>query len=117
MQQLLILSFVLVFLYAIYDLDVLPHYLTLINRSFFKIDNYLKLKKEMSNSISYLEYIALNKENFWFDLLSCANCMIVWIVVVLNLLCNLGWEKIGMEILSVWIGYGGLRWLMKKLYE
>ena len=120
MHEFKIIAFLVGFLYILYDTDALPYYLRLISDKFFKISQYFTFKNTSPVTLNYLEAIAyqakaLKKESFFLNLLSCVTCISVWLVIILNFLCNLGWENVGYEIILTWIGYSFLKWILIKL--
>jgi hypothetical protein len=118
MNELEFLSFIIVILYVLFDTDAIPEYLGLIDKNWFKINDYNKFKQIGSIPLSYLEWLSsLFPNNFFLKLLSCSTCLIPWLVFLFNFLCNLNWKTIGYEILIVWVTYPLLRRIIKKLYE
>ncbi len=122
MNEFKILAFIMVFLHVIYDTDALPYYLGLINKKFFKTEDFFNFKQKSPIQVNYLEALAFTalakgKRSFWLELLACSSCLTVWMVFLFNFACNLGWYNIGYEVISVWVGYALLKFILKKLYE
>lgn len=122
MNEIIILSFILCLFYIIFETNALPHYLGLFNKRVFLINEYNEFQKNSPIRLNYLEFLNSSKKNnrfigFFSELLSCPNCLFVWVAITINLLCNLGWQNIGYEIICLWIGYALLTFILKKLYE
>lgn len=117
MNEFKILSMILALLYVIYDTEAIPYYLKLIDNGRFKTKEYFEKKMASPIPFNYLEFISGSKFNFLMNLLICPPCLSVWLVLILNFACNLGWNNLGYEVIAVWLGYPLLRKVIKKLYE
>lgn len=117
MNEIAVILFLLAFLYVFYETNVVPHYLKLINDKFFKVTNFFDFQLKSPVWVNYFEFLCVGNKNFWFNLFACQTCLSVWLVVIANLACNLGWYRIGGEILVTWVGYALLKKVLKKLYE
>lgn len=122
MYQIQFLTLIIAFLYLVYDTEVIPWYLKFLNLKFLKISEYFEFKKSSPINMGYLEFLAYQsslslKYTFLTTLLSCSTCISFWIVLIGNFLCNLGWQKVGYELILIWVGYPLLKYLIEKLYE
>jgi hypothetical protein len=117
MEVLSISAIIVVFLYLLNDTDMVPEYAKVLNFKWLKYEDYFNSLNNSPIKLNYLEYISFKYPSFWTKLVSCPTCLSVWVCLVMNFLCKLGWYNLGFQIIIVWVGYAALSKLLRKLYE
>lgn len=116
MNNIFILFNIICILYCLYDTDFFPEYAKLFRCKFLKYEEYFK-SLNSPIKLNYFEFISYKYPNFLTKLLSCPTCISVWLCILSLFLCNSSWTNLGFELIFVWVGYAGLRKILKKLYE
>lgn len=73
----------------------------------------------MSN-FKYLDYLLMKKNNFFIQLITCQECLCVWLNVIAFLIFREslgGWRFLGLNVIMSLIAIATFKKIMKKMYE
>lgn len=71
-------------LFIWFDTNAMSSWLKFINNRFFKIGEWENWN--IGNSkISYLEYLHMTKKTFFYKLISCRQCLLFWISLIVSI--------------------------------
>lgn len=105
----------IIFFYVIFETDAIPEYAKLFKLKFLKYEDFFKEKN--SNFAAILNYPAflLKKwPNFGTKLLECYICLTIWFSLLFSVIFN-EWKTLPFQIISIWVGYPLLTFILKKL--
>ena len=109
-----LLFFIIVAAFIWFDTEAVPEYLSLFGFRFHRFDEWRDAQAKGS-PFDYHTYLLVHFPNFFVRLVTCPYCLIVWLT--LPLLFFVPFEAFAAHIAAGWVGYFGLRKLLKWLNE
>lgn len=102
-----LISLVIVAFYIWFETDAFPEYFgwTKLAKEYFE-------QKRQGIFQDFPTFLMLKSNTFFTRLISCPPCMGVWAGLFFTALCG-AWPLLGVNIIAIWLGYAGLRWLLK----
>ena len=106
---------IIIFFYILYDTDAIPEYSKLFRLKFLKYEEFFKEKSiNFSSILNYPQFLLKKWPNFGTKLFECYICLTIWFSFLFSVIFN-EWKFMPLQILSVWIGYPLLTFILKKL--
>jgi hypothetical protein len=106
------ISFIVFSLYIWFDTEAFAEYSKIFKLKFTKYEEFYKFK-ELAPTISYSDFLITKYNSFLTRLLACPSCLTVWLVFFCFCLSGFSFNPF-FTVISCWIGYYGLSWLVKK---
>ena len=110
---------VTILLYILLETDAPVEYCKFLHLKFTKYKQFEE-KQQLFPDLKYSQFLAANYPNFFIKLVTCSECLAVW-MNYFGFLCFSkdlgGWQFLGLTILGSWISFAGLKFILKKLYE
>ena len=108
-------------LYIWFDSEAFVEWAALLRLKFFKYESYAENKKSpvsMIASQSYVDFLLYRygQDSFFVRLITCPICLSVWLNIILIgvFYSRLDMILLGPNIVSSWILYHALKWLLHK---
>ena len=113
-------TIIVVLLYIWFDTDAFIEWAKFLKLSCFKYKEYQNLKKTdfgQTMITNYVDFLTFSYSKWFFiKIISCSLCLSTWMGIIAVLMTR-QYQEVGNIILTSWIGYYGLRWVIKKTNE
>lgn len=119
MSNVLSVFWVILFLYIYFETNALVSWGKLLKLKFLKYEEYEEKSKIMIG-LKYTDFILMKWDNFFVKLISCPECLCVWINAILFLFFNQdmgGWRFFAVNTVVSLLGFAFFKFMLKKLYE
>lgn len=119
MNNVLSVFWVILFLYIYFETNALVSWGKLLKLKFIKYDEYEESQK-MFTDIKYTDFLMMKYDNFFIKLISCQECICVWLNIFLFLFFNQdlgGWRFFAVNTVGSLFGIAFFKFVLKKLYE
>lgn len=119
MQQITFIFWITVLLYILLETDAVVEYARFLRLKCTKY-NLFEEKQQLFPDLKYSQFLAANYPNFFVRLVTCGECLAVWLNYFGYLWFSKdlgGWQFLGLTIIGSWISLAGLKFILKKLYE
>jgi hypothetical protein len=120
MNNFFLVGWIVAILYVLLETDAVPKWGKLLRLKFLHIDEYEKKHSMFGSKYKYPIFLSANYPNFLVYLLTCQECLCVW----LNILGYAafhdslrGWKTFGLSVLASWLAIASFNKVTKKLYE
>ena len=119
MNIILFIFWITLVLYVLLETDAVPKWAEAFGLKFFKYEEW-KAKNEMFGGLSYKTFLSMNYGNFFVYLVTCQECLCVWLNILGFILFPSfvgGWAFFGITVIGSLISIAVVNFILKKLYE
>jgi len=119
MNNLAFIFWVTLVLYVLLETDAIPKWGKFLEFKFLKYEEYEE-KRKVFEDMKYKTFLSTFYPNFFVQLVSCQECLCVWLNIIgFSLFSNFlgGWPWFALTTLGSLIAIAGLNYILKKLYE
>ena len=120
MFNILFISWVVFILYILLETDVIPQYSELFKLKFMKYKEFNKQKEVMGGDTKYKYFLLSRYRNFFINLITCQECLCVWLNIVGFLIASKhfgGWFMFAPTTLGCILGIALFNFILRKFYE
>lgn len=106
-------------MYVLFETDAFVKWAKLFKLKFLKYEEFEE-KCLLFNGLKYTDFLLMKYDNFLIHLLTCQECLTVWINIFMFLFFGNsfgGWLFFGVNTIFSLIGTAYFKRLLKKLYE
>ena len=110
---------VIFFLYIYFETNAFVSWAKFLKLKFLKYDEYEE-KSQIMTGLKYTDFILMKSNNFFIKLVSCPECLAVWINIILFIFFHQGlggWKFLAVNTLCTILGFAFFKSILKKLYE
>lgn len=119
MNNLISIFWIVLFLYIYFETDALVSWGKLLKLKFLKYEEFEE-KQKIFSDIRYTDFLIMKYSNFFIKLITCAECLCVWINIILFIFLNQdlgGWRFFAVNTIGSLLGFAFFKFVLKKLYE
>lgn len=119
MNNIISIFWIILFLYIYFETEALISWAKLLKLKFFKYEEYEE-KQKIFPDIKYTDFLIMKYNNFIIKLITCAECLSVWINIFLFLFFSNelgGWRFLAVNIIGSLFGFAFFKFILKKMYE
>lgn len=119
MINLICIFWIILFLYIYFETDALMSWSKLLRLKFLKYKEYEE-KQKIFPEIKYTDFLLMNSDGFFIKLITCPECLSVWINIILFMLFSQdlgGWRFFAVNTIGTISAFAFFKWFLKKMYE
>jgi len=119
MINLLSIFWIVLFLYIYFETSAILEWGKFLKFKFLKYEQYEESLKIFPD-LSYWDFLSMKHDNFFIKLISCQECLCVWLNLILFFIFSHdlgGWIFFGINTIGCLFGIALFKFLMRKLYE
>lgn len=118
MNNIWLVAWITLIVYILLETDAIPEWGKLLRLKFLKYEEYEK--QQTSLGLRYKYFLLSKHPNFIVHLITCQECLSVWLTIFGFLLFREelgGWQRFGLTALGSIKGIAAFKFILKRLYE
>jgi hypothetical protein len=119
MLNIISVFWIILFLYIYFETSAIVEWSKLLKLKFIKYKEYEESIK-MFPDLKYPDFLAMRYDNFFIKLITCQECLCIWINIILFLFFNSflgGWLFFSINTIASLFGIALFKFSMKRFYE
>lgn len=119
MNNLISIFWIVLFLYIYFETNALVSWAKMLKLKFLRYDEYEE-KSKIIIGLTYSDFLLMKSDNFFIKLISCPECLCVWINMLLFIFFNEslgGWRLFAVNTVGAILFFASFKFLLKKMYE
>jgi len=120
MNNILFIFWVTLVLYVLLETDAVPKWARFLDVKWLKYEEYEKKQEMFGSELKYRVFLSSNYKNFFVFLLTCQECLCVWLNIIgFNIFKSElgGWGFFGVTTIFSLVTIAALNFILRKLYE